>query len=86
MKVAVIGPGAMGCLYAAKIARGGIDTVLVDHRSDRAARLTAKGIRIEAPEGEYTTEIKAVSSVPANVDLAIVLVKSGSTSSLSLNG
>ena len=86
MKVAVIGPGAMGCLYAAKIARGGIDTVLVDHRSDRAARLTAKGIKIEAPEGEYTTEIKVVSSVPINTDLAIVLVKSSSTSSLVFNG
>lgn len=86
MKVAVIGPGAMGCLYAARLSRSGIDTVLVDHRSDRAARLSGSGIRVEAPEGEFTAEVKAVSSVPVNVDLAIVLVKSNLTSTLAFNG
>jgi len=86
MKVAVIGPGAMGCLYAARLSRGGIDTVLVDHRSDRAARLSNSGIRVESPEGEYTAELKTVSSVPTNVDLAIVLVKSNFTNNLTFNG
>lgn len=86
MKISIIGPGAMGCLYAARLARAGVDTTLVDYQSDRAARLNSQGITIESADGATTQKVKVVSSVPGSQDLVIVCVKSYSTSALGLNG
>ena len=85
MKVSVIGPGAMGCLFAARLSRAGVDTTLVDHRSDRAARLNSKGITVEDGTGAFTESVRAVSSVPNGQDLVIILVKSHATKSLNIN-
>lgn len=85
MKVAVIGPGAMGCLFAARLAKSGVDTILVDHRIDRASRLNSRGITVESEGGAFTESIRVVSSVPSGLDLVIVLVKSHATKDLSLN-
>ena len=82
MKVAVIGPGAMGCLYAVKLQRGGSKVYLVDHSHERAARLDKAGITLEA-DGESSIErVGVVTQVPAGVDLVIVLTKAYSTGTL----
>ncbi len=85
MKIAVIGPGAMGCLFAARLARSGCDVTLVDHKQDRAARLSANGISVETADGTIDAKPKVVTTVPNNSDLAIVLVKAHSTIHLNLN-
>ena len=85
MKIAVIGPGAMGCLFAARLARAGSDVTLVDHKPDRAARLNASGISVETADGMIDAKIKVVTAPPNNADLAIVLVKAHSTIHLNLN-
>ena len=41
MKIAVIGPGAMGCLFAGYLKKGGLDVTLIEQFEDhvyRAAR------------------------------------------------
>ncbi len=82
MKVAVIGPGAMGCLFAARLARSGARVHLVDHRPERAERLDKAGITIES-NGEIVTEHPGISThVPTGADLVIVLTKAYSTGSL----
>jgi 2-dehydropantoate 2-reductase len=86
MKVSIIGPGAMGCLYAARLAQAGLDTSLVDYQSERAARLNSHGITIESQDGTITQKVKVVSSVPNGQDLVIICVKSYSTGALGLNG
>ena len=50
--VAIIGPGAIGCCLAVRLALapGGPKVTLIDHRPDRAARLSARPIRIHAPD------------------------------------
>ena len=85
MKIAVIGPGAMGCLFAARLARSGCDVTVVDYRQDRAARLSASGISVESAEGMIEAKPKVVTSIPNNSDLAILLVKAHSTIHLTLN-
>jgi 2-dehydropantoate 2-reductase len=85
MKIAVIGPGAMGCLFAARLARSGCDVTIVDHKQDRAARLSANGISVETADGAIDAKPKVVTTVPNNSDLAIVLVKAHSTIHLTLN-
>ncbi|MBF0477605.1 MAG: hypothetical protein HQK59_17630, partial [Deltaproteobacteria bacterium] len=47
MKIAVIGPGAMGLLFTAKLAEAGYNATLVDHRPDRAAALARNGIEVK---------------------------------------
>lgn len=82
MKVAVIGPGAMGCLYAAKLQRSGTKVFLVDHDHERAARLERAGITVET-DGETVNErVSVVTQVPAGVELVIVLTKAYSTGTL----
>jgi 2-dehydropantoate 2-reductase len=74
--IAVIGPGALGTLYAARLARAGVPVLLLDYRAERAAALAASGIRVHAAE-RFTAPV-AVTADPrrlAEVDAAIVLVK-----------
>jgi 2-dehydropantoate 2-reductase len=51
MKVAVLGPGALGCLLAALFREAGEEVFLVDHRADRATRLHHHGIQLHTLEG-----------------------------------
>lgn len=63
MKVAVVGPGALGCLLAARFSLAGLDVCLVDYLPHRAALLHRRGILLRSPQG-------AVEAVPVPVGLA----------------
>lgn len=84
MKVAVVGPGAMGCLYAAKLAQSGAECVLIDHSEERAKRLTRQGITIETAGERLTVPVRVVSRAPSGTSLVIVLTKAYATPTLSL--
>jgi 2-dehydropantoate 2-reductase len=86
MKVAVIGPGALGCLLAAKFTLAGEEVWLVDYRPERAEFLTRQGISLQVPPG-----IEEVVKVPAGlsgevgpVNLAILTVKAHQTAAAAL--
>lgn len=82
MKVTIIGPGAMGCLFAARLARSGVRVHLVDHRTDRAARLEKTGITIETPAETFVERPMVTTHVPSGQDFILVLTKAYSTSML----
>lgn len=84
MKVSVIGPGAMGCLFAARLANGNIQTTLVDYRPDRASRLNETGIRIESEALSVNAKPVVSASIPPEQDLIIVFVKSHVTHTLNI--
>lgn len=84
MKAAVVGPGAMGCLFSARLALSGVQTTLVDYRNDRASRLQQSGIQLESKSGSVLVKPHVVSRVPDGQDFIVVLTKSYSTSSLRL--
>lgn len=85
MKATVIGPGAMGCLFSARLALSGVQTTLVDYRGDRAGRLQQAGITIETLDGPPLLARPAVATrVPDGQDVVIVLTKAGSTGALRL--
>lgn len=85
-KIAVIGPGAMGCLFAARFARAGHKTHLIDYRQQRADALSKSGITVEDPDGSFTERISVTTQIPQGTDLALVLTKAHSTPSLRLPG
>jgi len=84
MKIAVIGAGAMGCLYGAKLSENPDNQVyLLDVWKDHIDAINADGLQME--EGEETLvygNVKGItySGEAGEVDLAVVFVKSTLTS------
>lgn len=83
-RVAVIGPGALGCLFAARLARSGIATWLVDYDPDRADHLNQQGIIVEEPDDTFISRPEVVLAAPDGLDLAVVLTKTYSTPRVAL--
>lgn len=81
LKLAIIGPGAMGCMLAGYIAHSGCAVSILDYKSDRAERLSEKGIEIEK-DGNL---VKVFPFVTVNAlmlgiqNVVILLVKAGRT-------
>jgi 2-dehydropantoate 2-reductase len=91
MKIAVIGPGAIGCLFAALLSRAGNELWLVDRHSQRAGMLNRRGVFVsrsttvggaEGVPQEFRAGVRATTDPRqiGPVDLVIVAVKSFHTS------
>jgi 2-dehydropantoate 2-reductase len=82
MKIAVVGAGAMGCLFGGKLSALA-EVWLIDPWAEHVAALQAKGLLLrELDGGEHTLRVRAVgepSQVPGTVDLALIFVKSHQT-------
>ncbi len=81
MKVAVIGSGAMGCLYGGYLARSGVETWLYDVWPEHVQTMRERGLIIEDRDGEHTIPVRATLDVVeiGVVDLMIIFVKSTQT-------
>jgi 2-dehydropantoate 2-reductase len=81
MKIGVVGPGAMGCLLAGKIALAGDDVLLLDHMPERVEVINRQGLIIEG-FGE-TLQVKipiTLNSTDLNqTELILVCVKAYDT-------
>jgi 2-dehydropantoate 2-reductase len=80
--VAVIGPGAIGCVLAVRLALAphGPRVTLLDHRADRAARLSARPIVLHTAEGDLQGNVPVRTAPEAPPDLVILATKAGATS------
>ncbi|MBW2484073.1 MAG: 2-dehydropantoate 2-reductase [Deltaproteobacteria bacterium] len=87
MKIAIIGPGALGCLLAAsltiKLDRSNkkipaLDLWLLDHLPDRAKKLNEQGLILEEGGQQKHCKIKATADPNAigSADIIILCVKS----------
>ncbi len=65
--IAVIGPGAIGTLLAARLHEAGFDVVLFDHDPARAARISSSGISLTDLDGIRTVSMVRVTSDPAEI-------------------
>lgn len=83
-KVSVVGPGALGCLFAQRLHQAGHTVTLVDHRGDRAERLRASGITVQSGGDSKTAKVKVTDSVPQRQELVLVLCKAHRTHALRL--
>jgi 2-dehydropantoate 2-reductase len=81
MKLAVLGPGALGCLLAALFREAGADVSLVDYRPERVARLRLRGVRVHTLEGGHRDIPVPIGLAPevGPCDLTIVAVKAYQT-------
>jgi 2-dehydropantoate 2-reductase len=73
--VAVLGPGGVGGLVAAALARAGTPTTVIA-REETAARLARDGLRVRSVKlGEFQADVRAVSRLTEPVDLLVVATK-----------
>jgi 2-dehydropantoate 2-reductase len=73
--VAVVGPGGVGGLVGALLARAGHEVVFVA-RPETAARLNAGGIEVHSVRyGDFTVPARAVTLLESPVDLCVIATK-----------
>jgi 2-dehydropantoate 2-reductase len=78
MKIAVIGPGALGCLLAASLAENN-EVWLLDHNPERAALLNRKGLILESKGRSKHCHVKVTAEphLVGPAQLVLLCVKSG---------
>lgn len=78
MRIAIVGPGALGSLFAALLGRVGHEVLLLDHDAKRAAVLAARGLLLEENGLETLTPVRATaeSAAVAATELILLCVKS----------
>ncbi len=83
-RVLIVGCGAMGLFYAARLASAGVEVGVVCRRVEQVTLINSEGIRIEGAEGFETARVYAyhVLNVPrGQFDVGIVAVKAYDTAS-----
>lgn len=80
MRIAIVGAGAMGCLFGGMLSKEA-EVCLLDPWAEHVAAINRDGLRIEEPSGEVVANVSATTD-PSEVgptDLAIIFVKSHRT-------
>ena len=83
MKIAVIGVGAMGSIYAALLADAGHEVWAVDTWAEHVAEIQSVGLRVTGASGDRTVRsVKAVGSIAdaGACDLYIIATKASGVS------
>lgn len=77
MKVAVVGAGAMGCLYGAAFHRGGAEVVLVDVNDAHIAAINGRGLELDTRAGVELLPLRALRPEEQRdpVDLVVLFTK-----------
>ncbi|MDD5561230.1 MAG: 2-dehydropantoate 2-reductase [Candidatus Omnitrophica bacterium] len=78
MKIAIVGPGAMGCLFAAFLSKSKEELWLLDKDKENASRINEIGISVEGVSGAWHAKIKATANAQdiGKADLILIFVKS----------
>jgi len=91
MRIVIVGPGAIGCLLAAYLAKSKEEVFLLDHQPERASKINQQGIIVEGVSGNWQARVSVFYEAKeiGKADLVIICVKSYATkeavaSSLSL--
>jgi len=83
MKIAIVGPGAMGLLFSGLLTKSGHNVIILDHKKDRADRLNKTKIEVSGLD-EFSFDVNFTSDARelASYELVIVFVKAYSTKSV----
>lgn len=81
MKLGVAGPGAIGCLLAARLVQAGHAVVMIDRDRERAHRITRNGVRVRSAGGEQRAAVRCLfeTSGEPPADGVLICVKSFDT-------
>ncbi len=81
LKIVIVGPGAMGCLFAGLLAAPGREVWLLDKNPDRAALIERQGVIIEQGGGQTVHRVRATADprAPGTAGLVVICVKAYDT-------
>ena len=81
MKIAIVGPGAIGCLFAAFLTKSKEDVWLLDKNKENAAKLNESGISVDGLNGSWQVKVKTTANISdiGKTDLVLICVKSFNT-------
>ena len=80
MRFLVVGAGAMGCLFAARLKKAGFEVDLYEKLPERAQVIHERGIKVQGLSGDYEVSVPAWSQKPPGVpDAVLLFVKSNDT-------
>jgi len=81
MKIAVVGPGAIGCLFAAFLSKTEAEVWLLDKDGQRASIIQEQGIKLEGLSGNWLAKVNVTHETEKikAADLIIISVKSYDT-------
>jgi 2-dehydropantoate 2-reductase len=68
VRFAIVGAGAMGCVYGGKLALAGHDVSLVDIRQDHVDRINERGLELRAPDGHHELVHLPATTDPSSLD------------------
>lgn len=76
MKVAIIGCGAMGSIYAAKLAAAGHDVLAIDRHQATVEEIARHGLRVTGPGSDQVVGLRSSGTAPhETMDLIVLAVK-----------
>ena len=77
IKVAVLGAGAMGCLFGGLLAEKGLNVVLIDVWKDHVDAINKNGLKMDGQGGDRFIKIKATIDPKSlgTVDVIIIMCK-----------
>ena len=77
MRIAVVGAGAMGSVYAGLLSSAGNDVLVVDPWTEHVEAIRERGLRVEGASGDRTVRLEAVTRLDGDrpVDLVVVATK-----------
>jgi 2-dehydropantoate 2-reductase len=81
MKIVIVGPGAMGCLFAAFLSKSKEEIWLLDKIKERSNQINQKGISLEGVSGKSHAQVKCTCDAKeiGEADLVVICVKSYDT-------
>lgn len=80
MDIMVVGPGAMGCLFASRLKSAGNNVVLLDYKQERAELINTQGLMVEEPQGTSLVRVPALLGGPSfTPEIIIIFVKATQT-------
>src|SRR6516162_3194452 len=77
MRIAVVGAGAMGSVYAALLASAGNDVWAVDVNAAHVEAIRSGGLRVEGASGDRTVRVEATTDAAevGEADLVVIATK-----------
>jgi 2-dehydropantoate 2-reductase len=76
MKIAIMGCGAMGSVYAGLLASAGNEVLAIDRWAEHVEAIRSRGLRVEGASGDRTVRVAASRTAPDTlVDLVVIATK-----------
>ncbi|MGE0622145.1 MAG: ketopantoate reductase family protein [Pseudomonadales bacterium] len=78
MKIAVVGCGAMGSIYAGLLASAGHDLLAIGRNREHMAAIEREGLRVSGASGDRRVRLRVMKEPPAEaeaMDLVVIAVK-----------